>query len=211
MLPRMQMLLSLVGSTSCFAVDDVVVLMQGPLVEAAVGELQQLSCVLGDHANRRGLPWDKQGFLQRIMCGLSQQKDGFKAHAQQPPIGSSSSSREVVKGAEELHPVFKAYTPPPDINSSLAGLSLDAAAGFHFTVDWFDPHVPNWEQYIVPQLLPEGIGSRPLRCMEIGCWEGRSTCYTLLQLAAHPGSTLVCVDPFDRLYPQFKFGGVAQW
>jgi hypothetical protein len=26
----------------------------------------------------------------------------------------------------------------------------------------------------------------------------------LFQLAAHLGSTLVCVDPFDRLYPQFK-------
>eukprot|EP00798_Chlamydomonas_sp_ICE-L_P031951 gene31951-33735_t len=59
-----------------------------------------------------------------------------------------------------------------------------------------------------------GPASRPLRMMEIGCWEGRASCFLLLRLGGHAGrggmrlgghadSHLVCVDPFERLYPQF--------
>lgn len=50
---------------------------------------------------------------------------------------------------------------------------------------------------------------RPLRIIEIGCWEGRSSCYLLLRLARHPESRLICVDPFDLLHLQFEANRVA--
>ena len=44
-------------------------------------------------------------------------------------------------------------------------------AGYEFTVDWFSLHIPVWSQ-----LLDQ---KRPSRIVEIGAYEGRSTCYLI--------------------------------
>lgn len=110
---------------------------------------------------------------------------------------------------DQLHPVFRAFRDPENPNLTLAGHRLDPEAGFRFTDVWFDPHAPSWQSNVIPHLLPEGIDSKPVRVLEIGLWEGRSTCYILLQIASHPESKVVCVDPFDKLYPVFRRNRVA--
>jgi hypothetical protein len=112
-------------------------------------------------------------------------------------------------GPEETHPVFEGFKDPSDPNIRIAGLVLDPAAGYCFNKVWFDPHAPSWEVNIFSKLLPAGPGSLPVRCLEVGLWEGRSTCYTLLKLASHPESKMVCVDPFEKLYVQFGENRVA--
>ena len=112
-------------------------------------------------------------------------------------------------GPEEVHPAFEGFSDPADPNSSLAGVTLDPDAGYYFSKVWFDPHAASWELHILPRLLPEGPGTVPLRCLEIGLWEGRSTCYTLLRIASHRESRMVCIDPFDKLYVQFAENRMA--
>ena len=57
-----------------------------------------------------------------------------------------------------------------------------------YTQDWFSPNIPNFER------VRELIG-RPERVLEIGCFEGRSTCWMLEFLLPQHGH-IVCVDSF---------------
>jgi hypothetical protein len=57
---------------------------------------------------------------------------------------------------------------------------------------------------VLPHLKHRASQGLPVRILELGCWEGRSTCW-LLQNAfprhedLPPGTQLVCVDHFDLL------------
>ncbi|HEX4197243.1 MAG TPA: class I SAM-dependent methyltransferase [Caulobacteraceae bacterium] len=52
-------------------------------------------------------------------------------------------------------------------------------AEYQFTVDWFSHHTPVWNQ-----LLDQ---HKPARIVEVGAYEGRSTCYMIERCAAdHP-------------------------
>ena len=69
-----------------------------------------------------------------------------------------------------------------------------------FTCDWFSENIPSWERLIIP-LLP----STPLKCLEIGSWEGRSACWIVDNiLKNHPTSHLDCVDLWPGLVEQEK-------
>ena len=57
-----------------------------------------------------------------------------------------------------------------------------------YTQDWFSPNIPNFDR------VRELIG-RPERVLEIGCFEGRSTCWMLEFLLPQHGH-IVCVDSF---------------
>lgn len=62
-----------------------------------------------------------------------------------------------------------------------------------FSVDWFTPNIPTWEQYLAP------FKDRPnIHFLEIGSWEGRSACWLLQNILTHPSSSLTCIDLFDR-------------
>ncbi|GLC42910.1 hypothetical protein PLESTB_001813600 [Pleodorina starrii] len=68
-----------------------------------------------------------------------------------------------------------------------------------FSVDWMAPHLPYWRQHVVSR-----FGGRPnVRVLEIGCWEGRSALWLLRNVADHPTSSLVCIDPFEICHPPF--------
>jgi predicted O-methyltransferase YrrM len=59
-----------------------------------------------------------------------------------------------------------------------------------FTTDWFSEKVWFWEKTIAEQ----GLDRPRLQVLEIGSWEGRSTCYMLDRL---PGCTLMAVDTWQ--------------
>lgn len=64
--------------------------------------------------------------------------------------------------------------------------------GYQFTQDWFSINVPAWEKYLTPFAnTPE------LRVLEIGSWEGRSTCWLIDHILTHPTARLTCIDTFE--------------
>jgi len=58
-----------------------------------------------------------------------------------------------------------------------------------FTADWFTNGLINFEY------TKEQMDSLPASILEIGCHEGRSTCWMLENLLAQDG-TITCIDPF---------------
>jgi hypothetical protein len=51
---------------------------------------------------------------------------------------------------------------------------LERSTAMHFSQDWFSQHIPIWTR-----LLHEFKGKAGLRVLEIGTFEGRSTCWLL--------------------------------
>ncbi|KAL8992807.1 MAG: hypothetical protein Q9169_006822 [Polycauliona sp. 2 TL-2023] len=62
---------------------------------------------------------------------------------------------------------------------------------FHFQHDWFELIRPEWEQRTAH------LRHRPLRILEIGCFEGCSTTWILDHLMDHPDSVMTAVDTFE--------------
>jgi hypothetical protein len=44
---------------------------------------------------------------------------------------------------------------------------------YSFTVDWFSRHLPVWNEVLMP------LRGRPLRALEIGCFEGAATTWLI--------------------------------
>lgn len=63
-----------------------------------------------------------------------------------------------------------------------------AAHQTYFTTDWFDHNIPVFQSTLFP------MKDKPLNCLEIGSWEGRSTLWLLKFL--HPESHITCIDSF---------------
>lgn len=61
--------------------------------------------------------------------------------------------------------------------------------GYRFTVDWFSGHIPLFN------VLLDQI--KPSRILEIGSFEGRSSCYFVEKLAPVTGGELHCVDTWQ--------------
>ena len=59
--------------------------------------------------------------------------------------------------------------------------------------DWCSPNLPLWREW-TSDLAASG---RPVRVLELGCWEGLSAAFWLQRLCAHPESELHLVDHFD--------------
>jgi hypothetical protein len=60
-----------------------------------------------------------------------------------------------------------------------------------FTQDWFSHNIPNWSD-----LLSEFRGKPGVRALEIGVFEGRSTCWLLENILTGAGSSVDCIDTF---------------
>ena len=58
----------------------------------------------------------------------------------------------------------------------------------NFTQDWFSYNIPHLEELV--KLLPERK-----RFLEIGCFEGRATCW-FLEHAMDDDGDIWCIDPF---------------
>jgi predicted O-methyltransferase YrrM len=59
-----------------------------------------------------------------------------------------------------------------------------------FTSDFTTHHIPNWERWLAE------FKGKPVTALEIGCYEGRTSCWLLENILTHPDARLVCVDTF---------------
>ncbi|UIE36472.1 class I SAM-dependent methyltransferase [Leptodesmis sichuanensis] len=63
--------------------------------------------------------------------------------------------------------------------------------GYQFSQDWFSINLPIWEHYL------QRLANQPeLMAVEIGSWEGRSTCWLLDHILTHPTAQITCIDTF---------------
>ena len=64
--------------------------------------------------------------------------------------------------------------------------------GYQFSQDWFSRNLIIWQENLIAfQGKPE------LNILEIGSWEGRSTCWLLTNILTHPSSRITCIDTFE--------------
>ena len=75
---------------------------------------------------------------------------------------------------------------------------------YEFSEDWFSNHIPAWGN-ILERL-------RPRRVLEVGCYEGRATCYLIETCAAFGPLLIDCVDTWagSADLPAGKMVGVEQ-
>lgn len=64
---------------------------------------------------------------------------------------------------------------------------------FNFTEDWFTPKIPAWEEI----LHKKWSADYSITALEIGVFEGRSSCWILENLFCNSKSTLYCIDTFE--------------
>lgn len=60
-----------------------------------------------------------------------------------------------------------------------------------FTSNWFGGNIENWKAHLLP------LKHRPLRCLEIGSYEGRSALWMVENVLLHSDSQITCVDPHE--------------
>jgi Tfp pilus assembly protein PilF len=64
--------------------------------------------------------------------------------------------------------------------------------GYYYTTDWFSHNIPYWQKYLSRFVnLPE------VNVLEIGSWEGRSTCWLLDNILTHESARITCVDTWQ--------------
>ena len=74
--------------------------------------------------------------------------------------------------------------------SRLAG----SFSGMEFSRDWFIQNMEVWSEIFRRHGWD---ASAPRSILEIGCFEGLSTCWMLNNLLKHPDSRMVCMDTFE--------------
>jgi predicted O-methyltransferase YrrM len=62
-----------------------------------------------------------------------------------------------------------------------------------FSQDWFSRSIPGW-QFILSRMAEK---TPNLRILEVGVFEGRSTCWLLENFCKTPESTIVAIDSFQ--------------
>lgn len=60
----------------------------------------------------------------------------------------------------------------------------------HFSVDWLSQKKPNFEKFLAPL-----AGKPGLKFLEVGSFEGMTTCYLLDRFLTHPSSEITAIDP----------------
>jgi len=76
-------------------------------------------------------------------------------------------------------------------SSVLQGWAEAAAKQYEFTWDWFSHQIADWQKYLEPL-----AGKSGLNVLEVGSFEGRSTCWLLDQVLTATDSQITCVDRY---------------
>lgn len=66
---------------------------------------------------------------------------------------------------------------------------IETQEKYDFSVDWFAPNIPVWDMFL-PQFNPKKI-------LEIGAYEGRSTCYLIEKFGQIRQLEIHCVDSWE--------------
>lgn len=62
---------------------------------------------------------------------------------------------------------------------------------YEFTVQWHLPHRERWRKWL------GHLRVLPVKALEIGSYEGRSSIWLCEHILKHPESTITCLDPFE--------------
>ncbi|MBD2124436.1 class I SAM-dependent methyltransferase [Trichocoleus sp. FACHB-262] len=96
---------------------------------------------------------------------------------------------------KDLQKAIEADAQNPDVIDSLNFLSYKISVqekGYSFTSDWFSGNISVWQK-----CFQAFVDQPNLNFLEIGSWEGRSTCWLLENILTHPSSKITCVDTFQ--------------
>jgi len=66
--------------------------------------------------------------------------------------------------------------------------------GYKFTHDWINKNIKIWNKYL-HQFI-----NQPIKALEVGSWEGRSTCWLLDKVLTNEMARITCVDTFEGCY-----------
>jgi predicted O-methyltransferase YrrM len=94
--------------------------------------------------------------------------------------------------------VAQVETPIAETNPLVVRFREEVEARGTFTEDWFSKHAAAWEP-----ILRE-LDGRASSLLEIGSYEGLSSCYLLWRL---PDAQLTCVDTFEGSVENLTYGG----
>lgn len=106
--------------------------------------------------------------------------------------------RKQGKIAEAVSSYQKALEIKPDFAEASYQLSLARyenqiiSKGYQFTQDWFSFNIPILEQH-----LKRFINIHTLNLIEIGSWEGRSSCWLIDNIMTHKSNKITCIDTFE--------------
>lgn len=78
---------------------------------------------------------------------------------------------------------------------TLRGWHQSKEKGYQFTTDWFTKHITNWEC-----LLKGFVGYPGLNVLEVGSFEGMSTCYLLDHILTSETASITCIDIFETIF-----------
>jgi predicted O-methyltransferase YrrM len=73
----------------------------------------------------------------------------------------------------------------------LAGWPESGRNGYIFTHDYFSSNIANWTKW-----FDNLIEAAPIKCLEIGSWQGGSSTWLLDKVVSRRGGMLTCVDTF---------------
>lgn len=89
--------------------------------------------------------------------------------------------------------------------SQMRGWDQHALKGYEFTRDFFTNHISNWKKYL--NLFAEKPG---INALEIGSFQGISSCWLLDNILTHPSATITCIDPFWASYERYFDANIAK-
>ena len=78
------------------------------------------------------------------------------------------------------------------IAHALQGWSESGKKGYIVTHDFFSPNIPNWSRWFAGL-----ITQAPIRCLEIGSWQGTATLWLLDKVVAPRGGLVTTIDTFE--------------
>ncbi len=75
---------------------------------------------------------------------------------------------------------------------ALAGWTESEAHGYVVSHDYFSSNIANWQGW-----FRDHIRAAPIACLEIGSWQGGSSCWLLDKVVGPRGGRLTCIDLFE--------------
>ncbi|MEA5521449.1 tetratricopeptide repeat protein [Limnoraphis robusta] len=79
----------------------------------------------------------------------------------------------------------------------LKGWDLCQQRNYQFTQDWFSNNIRTWQEHL------KFLSNSPeLKILEIGSYQGMSTCWFLDYILTHPTAKITCIDPYFK--PEFE-------